>query len=200
MKKDKKISKKDNTLAMSIMVEQQPTVENTILPIDEDTSFDIIYDIYDGDKSQLYIKLQEKTALAPFFYNRSYNLEELHNLHKLFKICDSIEEVKEELKKYFDSKVIKLEYSKNKESVLMKIDVTLGVTKYTVDLELYKEMIPISQKDSTLMTLYGRQKAQLSALKDILELIDKEKNTNKDACKAILDIIKKKDIPGLELH
>ena len=200
MKKQNNDNKKIDNLSLSIMIQKQPTVENTILAIDEDTSFDIIYDVYDGgDQTSLYIKLQEVSATSPFFYNRSFLLKELHKEHKLFKICDYIEEVKDELKKYFEAKVVRLEYGPGKETVLMIIDVTLGVTKYKVSLELYKEMIPDSQKESTLLELYDIQKSQLIALKEILALINEEKKNNKETAKALTNIFKKREIPGIEL-
>ena len=97
--------KKEIDLRMSLTVQKQDSVESTKLPINEDTSYDIFYDIWDsGTKKYLYIKLVENTANSPFFYNRSYDLEELYDNHRIFKTCDTIEEVKERLKSLFQKK------------------------------------------------------------------------------------------------
>lgn len=54
-------------LKMSLEVPNQPTVIKTQLPLDNDTSFDIYFDIFNGErKKYLYIKLIENSAVAPF--------------------------------------------------------------------------------------------------------------------------------------
>ena len=63
-------------LKMSIEVPNQPTVIKEQLAIDNDPSFDIYFDIFNGErKKYLYIKLVENSAVAPFYYNRSYTIE-----------------------------------------------------------------------------------------------------------------------------
>ena len=91
--------RKNIDVKMSIAFRNKPPSNK--LPIDEDTSFNIIYEIYNGDENQyLYIKMEESTANAPFIYNRSYELKELHEKNKIFKSCESIDEIRDYLKNY----------------------------------------------------------------------------------------------------
>ena len=65
--------RKEIDIKMSLVFENEKP--KAILPINEDTTFDIFYNIYDADDAKyLYIKMQENTAIAPFFSNRSSNI------------------------------------------------------------------------------------------------------------------------------
>ena len=73
--------KKEHDKIMSIEVPNKPTSLVAELAIDEDTSFNIYYDIYnDGNTDYLYIKMTENTAVAPFYYNRSFTMKNYKKL------------------------------------------------------------------------------------------------------------------------
>ena len=188
--------KKEIDLRMSLTVQKQDSVENTKLPINEDTSYDIFYDIWDsGTKKYLYIKLVENTANSPFFYNRSYDLEELYNNHRIFKTCDTIEEVKQRLKSLFQKNKIKLRFEENEDIVVMELDVMLFAKAYKLEFQLYREMIIEEEKDQELIELYNLNKNKLIQLKDIYSLIKKENGNKKND---LMNLFKKYEIPGIE--
>ena len=188
--------KKEIDLRMSLTVQKQDSVESTKLPINEDTSYDIFYDIWDsGTKKYLYIKLVENTANSPFFYNRSYDLEELYDNHRIFKTCDTIEEVKERLKSLFQKKKIKLRFEENEDIVVMELDVMLFAKAYKLEFQLYREMIIEEEKDQELIELYKLNKNKLIQLKDIYSLIKKENGNKKND---LMNLFKKYEIPGIE--
>ena len=188
--------KKEIDLRMSLTVQKQDSVESTKLPINEDTSYDIFYDIWDsGTKKYLYIKLVENTANSPFFYNRSYDLEELYDNHRIFKTCDTIEEVKERLKSLFQKKKIKLRFEENEDIVVMELDVMLFAKAYKLEFQLYREMIIEEEKDQELIELYKLNKNKLIQLKDIYSLI---KNENGNKKNDLMNLFKKYEIPGIE--
>ena len=90
------MSQKKLALKMSQVVPRQTTVIKEKLPMDdnEDTSFDIYFDIYNYENEDyLYIKLIENSAVSPFYYNKSFTLEELCEIHRIFK-ADDIAQVK----------------------------------------------------------------------------------------------------------
>jgi hypothetical protein len=168
---------------MSKEVPNQETVSKEALKIDEDTSFDIYYDIY--DEKYLYIKLQENTALAPFYYNVSYNIDELRVLDDIFKAIE-IDKVKGHLKDLFDNNKIKLEYkSQDKKVIIMRLEVALFFGTYTIDFELDKVMIPEDEKDEMLNKLYNRNKEKLNFAKELFVQF----HSNANLYKNILDIL-----------
>ena len=147
--------KRDIDLKMSLTIHKQNSVEFTSLPINKDTSYDIYYDVWDsGTKKYLYIKLIENTANSPFFYNRSYELEDLYNNHRIFKTCETLEEIKKRLKSLFEKNKISLRFDQDEEIVVMEMDVMLFATPYKLEFQLYREMIIEEEKDQKLIELY----------------------------------------------
>lgn len=177
------MTKSELNFQMSKEVPNQETVSKEALKIDEDTSFDIYYDIY--DEKYLYIKLQENTALAPFYYNVSYDIDELRVLDDIFKAIE-IDKVKGHLKDLFDNNKIKLEYkSQDKKVIIMRLEVALFFKTYTIDFELDKVMIPENEKDEMLNKLYNRNKEKLNFAKELFVQF----HSNANLYKNILDIL-----------
>ena len=177
------MTKSELNFQMSKEVPNQETVSKEALKIDEDTSFDIYYDIY--DEKYLYIKLQENTALAPFYYNVSYDIDELRVLDDIFKAIE-IDKVKGHLKDLFDNNKIKLVYkSQDKKVIIMRLEVALFFKTYTIDFELDKVMIPEDEKDEMLNKLYNRNKEKLNFAKELFVQF----HSNANLYKNILDIL-----------
>ena len=193
------MDKREIDLKLAPNFEKRINANKAILPIDNDTAYDIYFDICEYEENKyLYIKMIENTANAPFYYNKSYTIEDLHSLHKIFK-ADNIDEVKMDLKTLFDQKKIKLSFDKNKEIILMELDVINFATNYKINFELYKEMIPFEEKDQRLIDLYNIEKQKLKVLKEINLLIKKIKGNKGE--KDFISELKKKiafyEIPGL---
>lgn len=158
------INDKALNLKMSKSLFNQPNVIKRQLPIDSDTSFDIFFDIFKGEsKDYLYIKLVENSAVSPFYYNRSYTLEDLQILHRIF-LADNMDQVKEDLKDLFTHNKVKLFYAKNNDGIIMELEVYLFMKIYKINFELYKEIIPEEEKDAQLNNLYyiNKRKKQLA--------------------------------------
>ena len=164
-------NRKDLELNMSFKVPNQENVFTTQLRIDKETSFDIYYDIYSTENTDyLYIKLVENSAVAPFYYNKSYTLEELQDLHRIFKSVD-LEILKSDLSDLFKEKRVKLYYEENKEKVIMELDPSLFVKRHTIRFELIKEMIPEKEKDDKLLELYDINKKQKNLAQELYALL-----------------------------
>ena len=192
-----------NSIRKSIDVEMSRAFRNkppsNKLSIDEDTCFDIFFDVYNGDDKQyLYIKMEENTANAPFLYNRSYELKELCEINKIFRTCDTIEEIKDYLKELFDQKKIKIRYDQEekKEIIIMEIDAMLFARSIKLELELYREMELDNKKDDKLIELYKLNKDKLKKLKKIYSLIDKNKENI--YCEELIEKFKSFKIPGMQ--
>ena len=190
--------RKDIDLHLSTHLYETKTLEKTKLSIDKYTTFDIFYDVFNlNSKKYLYIKMIEKTAFAPFIYNRSYELEELHENNNIFKSCTSLEKVKEHLTALFKNNKIKLKYEDNKEIIKMEMDVVLFCKPLVVTFDLYVEMSPPEQKDEHLLSLYDFNKMDLKNLKELLAYIQ-HSFKNEDA-KKFVDMFRQADIPGIEV-
>jgi len=187
----------DKVMATEVPTKQTAYVEK--LPIDEDTSFDIYYDIYnEGNTDYLYIKMTENTAVAPFYYNRSFTIEELQELDDIFRTCD-LKEIKEHIKSLFDGKKIKLIYDNNKEIIKMELSVVLFVTKYNVYFKLYKQMIPEEIKDEQLLNLYEIEKNKIKMIKDLASIFNSFNNQDEKAIgEKLKELIFQFEIPGIE--
>ena len=197
IKSTKASIRKNIDVKMSIAFRKKPPTNK--LPIDEDTSFNIIYEVYNGDESQyLYIKMEENTANAPFIYNRSYELKELHEKNKIFKSCESIEEIRDYLKELFRQNKIKIRYDKDEkeEIIIMEIDAMLFASPVKLEFELYREMILDHEKDDKLIELYKLNKEKLKTLKKVYSLF--EKNKENIDCKELIEKFKNFKIPGIE--
>jgi hypothetical protein len=159
-------------LKMSIEVPNQPTVIKEQLAIDNDPSFDIYFDIFNGErKKYLYIKLVENSAVAPFYYNRSYTIEELRELDPIFMAVD-INKAKGHLKRLFENNKVKLTYNEETGGIKMILEVRLFYDPYPITFELYKEMIPDNEKDEQLINLYNINKRKLKFAKKLLGLYE----------------------------
>ena len=166
--------KKDIDLHLSAHLYESKTFEKTKLFIDKYTSFDIFFDVFNlNSKKYFYIKMIENTAFAPFIYNRSYELEELHANNNIFKSCTTLEKVKEHVKTLFENRKIKLRYEDNKEIIKMEMDVVLICKPLVVTFDLYIEMTLPEKKDEDLLTLYDMNKVDLKHLKELLSFIKK---------------------------
>ena len=185
---------------MANEVPKKETVYVERLSIDEDTSFNIYYDIYnDGNTDYLYIKMTENTAVAPFYYNRSFTIEELQELDDIFRTCD-LNEIKDHIKSLFEEKKIKLIYdNENKTIIKMELSVVLFVTKYKIYFKLYKEMIPEEIKDKELLNLYEIEKNKIKMIKELASIFNSFSNQEeKDIGEKLKELIFQFEIPGIE--
>ena len=185
---------------MANEVPKKETVYVERLSIDEDTSFNIYYDIYnDGNTDYLYIKMTENTAVAPFYYNRSFTIEELQELDDIFRTCD-LNEIKDHIKSLFEEKKIKLIYdNENKTIIKMELSVVLFVTKYKIYFKLYKEMIPEEIKDRELLNLYEIEKNNIKMIKELASIFNSFSNQEeKDIGGKLKELIFQFEIPGIE--
>ena len=159
------MDKKKMNLRMSQDVPNQITVikKELAMKSDKDTSFDIYFDIYHSENEDyLYIKLIENSAVAPFYYNKSFTMEELCEINRIFKTSD-IYLVKEDLRKSFESERVNLEYDKKSDGIIMKLRAGLFCDEIIIDLPIYKEMISINERDDKLIELY-KEKLSLEKL------------------------------------
>ena len=193
----KRSLRKDIDVKMSLVFQKRKPKAK--LSINKDTSFNIYYDIYDTDNNKyLYIIMEENTATAPFFYNKSYDMEELYQNHRIFRTCESIEDVNERLNSLFEKKKIKIRYdeNENEEIIIMEIDAMLFATPIKLEFKLYREMVIEKEKDNKLLELYKLNKNKLVKLKEIYDFVNNNRK-NKDF-EGLVKLFEKFEINGLK--
>ena len=189
--------KKEIDLRMSFLFSKEKP--KTKLSINEYNCYDIFYDVYESEKAKyLYIIMRENTANAPFFYNRSYELKDLYENHRIFKTCETMEEVRDNLDSLFKNNKIKLRFNEkdDDEIMIMEMDVILFAKPYKIVFELYREMVVENEKDDKLIELYKLNKKKLKQLKEIQELF--EKNKQNEDVQALIKLFQDFNIPGTE--
>ena len=180
-----------------------PKSEGDKLKINQDTSYDIFYDIYIKDEeSYFYIKMIENTANAPFYYIRSYTIQDLYKINKIFKVFenDNFGEIKNYMKKLFEKNKIQLKYEQNEDIINMQLNVILFANEDKINFELYREMIPYEEQDEKLLDLYNQHKNKNKLIKEIKLLLNNFNGNQKDQqiINYLNNLINSKIIPGIE--
>ena len=203
MIEDKK-RKIDLEIAKLLRMEKQPDNKLKLNQENQDTSFDIFYDIFYKDNERyFYIIMQENTANAPFYYIRSYTIKDLHDINKIFKVFEenNFDEIKGYMKTLFEKKKIVLTFELNREDIInMELNVVLFANPDKINLKLYREMIPQEEKDQKLLELYNLQKNKNKLLKEIKSIIEANigNKKNKEIINNISHILTSIEIPGIE--
>ena len=188
---------------LNLKMAQEVKGQNAQLNINEDTRYIITYDIFSKDREKyLYIKMDEITCDAPFYYNCSYTIDELHSLHSIFKVFEKqdFEEFIPYVKELFDKGKILLKFKDEKEEViLMEINAILFSKSIKITLELYREMISYL-KDQKLIDLYSINKKNLKILKEMKLYLEENEADEKDqkVIDDILNLYNSYEIPGIE--
>ena len=180
---------------MSKEVPKREDVIRTELQIlEEDISFDVYSDIYKiEDENYLYIKMEENSAVAPFFYNKCFSKNDLEKIHDIFKSIN-MENFKAHLKTLFDKKRVKISFDENKgkDIIIMKLIISYFATDYEIHFDLFKQMIPEEEKDSQLINLYTINKKKAKIAKNLFRYLKNENNIDKqilDELKATFNLI-----------
>ena len=152
------------------------------IKLDDDTLFKFDCDVEDD---YLILKLSEIDALAPFIYIKKITLDELIEVHKVFKSCNNLNEVKEHIDKLFEMKKIKLSQNKREEIIFnFKIFYLSFEDKFQIIAK--REMT--DDKDPMLLKLYDIQKQKLKILNEFENYIKSLGGTGKEIEKKLKEI------------
>ena len=139
--------------------------EEEIIKLDNDTIFRFSCTIHDKN---LKLKLSEIGSFSPYIYEKLITLDEIQEQYKMFRSCDTLEEVKRHIDNLFRDKKIRL--IKDKEdnednSIIFHLNVYhISVPKV---IEIRAKRIMTTQKDEALLRLYHIEKDQIKLLKEI---------------------------------
>ena len=158
------------------------------ISIDEDTIFEFSCTSSE-EQNELCIELSEIGALCPYIYQRKLNLNDMINIHKVFKACDSIKEVETHINSLFkQGGKIYLSPNdpkkKDNDIIILHIKIAYFASEEEREIQLFKVMT--SEKDKTLENLYKIQKNGDKVFKNIKKYM--ETNGLRDALKKLIDL------------
>ena len=135
--------------------------EDQRIELDKDTIFRFSCTIED---ESLKLNLFEIGSFAPYIYEKLITLYEMKEQYKMFRSCDTLENVKYHIDKLFKNKKITL--TKDKEDTI-----TFHLKAYLIseekNIEIEANRIMTTKKDDALLKLYSIEKDQIKLLKEI---------------------------------
>ena len=166
--------------------------KDIILQANEDTSFKLNLTIQ--NEKELEFLLDETTAKSPYYYKRSFPLEDFYSLHNIFRPCLSLEETLKHLLSVIHSNKMFISLKKNGEQLEVKMNVIIFCTPYEIKFDI--ERFSKEEKSSLLVDLYGKNKNMLIKLKLLKKMINESNNLKlKNELNNLFDKFK---IPGIE--
>ena len=158
-----------------------------IIKLDDDTIFQFDC-LIDDDEQYLSFKLSEIDAVAPYIYIKNIKLDEIKRVHKMFRACDDLTEVKNHIDYLFKNNKIKLSQKKNDEIIF---EIKAFYISYEDEFKIVAERRMVNNKDAMLVKLYDIQKKKIKMLKEIENYV---KNNNVDKNKMLNKINEKRTI------
>ena len=149
-----------------------------IIKLDDDTIFQFDC-LIDDDEQYLSFKLSEIDAVAPYIYIKNIKLDEIKRVHKMFRACDDLTEVKNHIDYLFKNNKIKLSQTKNDE---ITFEIKAFYISFEDEFKIVAERRMVNNKDAMLLKLYDIQKKKIKMLKEIENYV---KNNNVDKNKML---------------
>ena len=152
---------------------------------------DTIYRFFCSVKDNcLFLKLYEIGAFAPYIYEALITLDEMREINTMFKACDTIEEVRDNINILFKNGKIKLS-KENDNTITLNITALLLAKVETFKIELQRKIT--SEKDDTLIKLYEIQKKEIKLWKEMEKLLKGKGGKGNALLSKMFDIQKKYD-------
>ena len=77
------------------------------------------------NKESIIIQAHEKDQLVNYYFQIEKNFEDFQSLSKGFKMCDTLDEVYEEILEIFDSKKFYIKKDKEKDNIIVILKISL---------------------------------------------------------------------------
>ena len=138
----------------------------------------------------LFLKLYEIGAFAPYIYEALITLDEMREINTMFKACDTIEEVRDNINILFKNGKIKLS-KENDNTITLNITALLLAKVETFKIELERKIT--SEKDDTLIKLYEKQKKEIKLWKEMEKLLKGKGSKGNALLSKMFDIQKRYD-------
>ena len=118
------------------------------------------------------IKLKENISSVKVYYSNIFNLEELRNIHKSFRVFDNINEAVTNIQVIFEEKKVNIKKENDNIFLILKIP-KIGRGEDLISIELNKKSLSIEELNENLSK-------EVSELKNRIEVLEKENKNNKN--------------------
>ena len=182
--------------------------ENIILSLKEPKEFSLINDLKKyivliGKSSKLEklgIQLKESDFNLNFFYENFFNLEELKNINKYFRIYDNIDEVIPDIEAIFEEKKFSIKFENDKLMVILKFN-KIGKGEELISLELKKNSLSLEKICENLIKEIKYLKNKIIEQEKEIKILKEKKEYNEliEEIKLIKEENNKKDLVIKEL-
>ena len=112
------------------------------------------------------IKLKENISSVKVYYSNIFNLEELRNIHKSFRVFDNINEAVTNIQVIFEEKKVNIKKENDNIFLILKIP-KIGRGEDLISIELNKKSLSLQELNENLSK-------EVSELKNKIEDLDKE--------------------------
>ena len=145
------------------------------------------------ENDKLVLKLDEIGAFSPFIFLKKLTLEDFIKIHKMFKSCDDLEEVKKHIGNLFADGRIKLDQKKDAEDTII-LKIKARHISGEVEIEIKGQRRMTTQKDESLMKLYKIQKDEIKIMKEIEKFIKDHEEDDNEIINKIKELSLKNEI------
>ncbi len=159
--------------------------ENERIKLDNDTIYRFSCSLNDDS---IRLTLCEIGAFAPYLYRAILTLDGIKEKYKMFKSCDTLEQVQEHINRLFNDKKIKLT-KENDDTILFNLRVF--DISYEKVIQIEAKRIMTTKKNDALINLYKIQKDQNKILKEIENYIQNTGSNGNNIIAKINEIKKK---------
>ena len=182
--------------------------ENIILSLKEPKEFSLINDLKkyivligkSSNLEKLGIQLKESDIDLNFFYENFFNLEELKNINKYFRIYDNIDEVIPDIEAIFEEKKFSIKFENDKLMVILKFN-KIGKGEELISLELKKNSLSLEKICENLIKEIKYLKNKIIEQEKEIKILKEKKEYNEliEEIKLIKEENNKKDLVIKEL-
>lgn len=114
---------------------------------------------------KLGIKLKENLSSIKVYYSNNFNLEELRNIHKSFRVFDNINEAVSNIQDIFEEKKVNLKIEKDNIFLILKIN-KIGKGEDLISIELKKNLLSLQEINENLSQEVSKLKNKIEDLEN----------------------------------
>ena len=125
------------------------------------------------------IKLKENISSVKVYYSNIFNLEELRNIHKSFRVFDNINEAVTNIQVIFEEKKVNIKKENDNIFLILKIP-KISKGEDLISIELSKKSLSLEESNENLYKEVSEVKNKIEENKNRIELLEKENKNYKN--------------------
>lgn len=156
------------------MLNEKDKKKEIILQANEETSFKLY--LYIKNENNLDFYLDETPTKSPFYYKKSFTINDFYSLHNIFRSCLTLDEILKNLFSVIQSNKMSIKLKNDDEQLEIKMNVINFCTPYEIKFDINRSFK--DEKENLLTEIYEKNKKMLNKLKLIRNLVNRSNNLN----------------------